>query len=175
MKKFTLAFVIAALAAALSAQAPASQKDGGPGMPPQAGKAVETTISGVLVFVDDKPAIKTDAGTVFLAMPDFYKYAYTDGIKAGVTVKATGMLIAQPAGPAPDGAVAAPDAKGAKAASSDAKGAKAGESVIIAKEVSIGAKTYIIVGGQGPFGRQGDDRGPMAEPQGDQQAKGARQ
>lgn len=118
MKKLTLVIVLAVAAAALFAQ----------GAPGAAAKPALTSVSGTLAFVDERPAIKTDSGTVYLVMPDFYKYAYLDGIKAGAAIKATGMVISD-------------------------------ESTMIAKEVSVGSKTYIIVG-EGPRG----ERGGAAEP-----------
>lgn len=150
MRKSLFALALIALSAALFAQAPAASKDGPAGPAPQAAKAAQATLTGVLTFVDDRPAIKTDSGTIFLAMPDFYKYAYTDGIKAGSSVKATGLLIGQ--GDAKDG----------------------GQPTLVAKELSVGSKTYIVVGGApsaGPEGR--GPGGPMpgpGGPQGDQAA-----
>jgi hypothetical protein len=159
MKRIALVLVVAAFAAAVNAQAPAPQKDGEKGTPPQDGKAVEATVSGVLAFVDDRPAIKADSGMILLAMPDFYKYAYIDGFKAGQTVKASGMLVVQPSSSEPA-----------------AQGDKTGESVLIAREVTIGARTYVVVRGapdQCPEGRcgPGGDRGPLLAPRNDQQPK----
>jgi hypothetical protein len=144
MRKATLAIALVAMALALSAQ---GQKQSMPAM----GIAAMTSLSGTLVFVDDRPSIKTDSGTVFLEMPDFFKYAYLDGIKAGAAVKATGMLVT-PGAP------------------------QSGQAILVAKEVAIGAKTYIVVAGDPNSNRgptmapcfdcgpgRGDDRAPGPE------------
>jgi hypothetical protein len=128
------------------------------------GIAALTSTSGTLVFVDDRPAIKADSGTVFLEMPDFFKYAYLDGIKAGATVKATGMLVS-------------PGAPRAMASAGSDKAPQSGQAVLVAKEVTIGAKTYIIVAGgpnpnRGPAGAPGSDCSPG---RGDDRAPGPEQ
>jgi hypothetical protein len=135
MRKASIILVLIALAAAVAAQgqAPAPQKDGAPGAPPAASQPIEETLSGVLAFADDNPAIKTDSGTVLLSMPQFYKYAYEEGFKAGMAVKAKGFLL-----------------------SPQSKADKSAQPVLLAEEVTIGSKTYIIVGGghEGPGGAQ---------------------
>ena len=156
MRRLKLVLILAALAAALAAQgqAPAQPKggeNGAPGLPP-AFRPIETTVSGALAFVGDSPAIKAEGGTVLLSMPNFYKYAYTEALKAGMTVKATGFLLEPQA---------AAD-KGDKSA----KAAQASQSVLIAKEVVIGDRTFIIVGG----GPEGGGCGPQS-PRGDQPPK----
>ena len=125
MRKIALLLIPLALSAtvALNAQAPA-------GTSPEA-RPVETSLSGVLAFVDDKPAIKTDSGTLLLMFPDFFKYAYFEGYKAGVAIKAKGLLIAPPA-PPQDAALQTASPPSPK---------------FIAKELTISAKTYIIVDG----------------------------
>jgi hypothetical protein len=153
MRKATLVIAMITIAFALSAQGQ------NPPMP-IAGFATLTSVNGALIFIDDRPAIKTDNGTVFLAMPDFFKYAYLDGIKAGAAIKATGMLVPQPA-PKP-----APAAQASTTASSGSdKTIQPGQATLVATEVTIGAKTYIIVAGEpnsnrGHAGAPGSDRGP---------------
>lgn len=165
MKRIALALVVATLAAAVCAQAQGPIF--GPG--PREGRAVETTVTGVLAFIDDRPAIKTDSGIVLLAMPEFYKYAYIDGIKAGQAVKASGALVAPPSAPAPKG----PADKAVKADPKAQPEAKVGDSILVAKEVTIGARTYVIVGrgpelggpGQGLDGRRGPSSGAQDDSQ----------
>jgi hypothetical protein len=139
MRKIPLAIIMASLAvmAAPQGQSPATQKGQALGAPPAGTQAVETTVTGILAFVGDAPAVKTDGGTVLLSMPDFFKYAYAQGFKAGISVKATGFL-----------------SQGQQRADTSAK---AGQSMIIAKEVVIGNTTFIIVGGV-PGGRPGGSR-----------------
>jgi hypothetical protein len=91
----------------------------GPAKTTHAPLVIET---GVLVFVDHKPAIKTSSGTSFLMMPEFYKHAFFEGFKADMTVKATGYLVAAPN--------------------------KSSHPTLVAREVVMGNKTYIIIGGE---------------------------
>jgi hypothetical protein len=125
-RKTILALVLAAAASSIFAegQAPASQADGSRAGAPnaaQAAKAEQVTLNGVLAFVDDKPAIKTESATVLLAMPDFFRYAYFDGFKAGVAVKARGLLVTPPE-----------------------RNADPSIPTLIAEEVTIGSKTYVF-------------------------------
>lgn len=159
MKKLVFALALAACVAALSAQTPGpgAQQDKRPNSPPPAAQASKVTLSGVLAFVDERPAIKTDSATVLLEMPDFFKYAYFDGIKAGAAIKVTGALMAAP--PALDDkgqspSVGKPDAKTAAAS------APLQLAAIDAQEVTIGASTYVIVAG--PRGDMGDGRDSKA-------------
>jgi hypothetical protein len=129
----TMAGIVAAIAFAQSqapeqGQAQAAQAAGqgvqqppAPLAPPPAPPlpASKTTVLGVLAFVDSQPAIKTDGATVLLLMPRFYMYAYQKGYKAGVAIKATGMLASSPD--------------------------KAAPAAIVAEEVAIGSDTYIVV------------------------------
>jgi hypothetical protein len=92
----------------------------------------KATIAGVLVFVGEKPAIKTESATVILSMPRFYEYAYAEDYKAGIAIQAKGELRT------------APD--------------KSSQATLIADEVAIGSKIYVIVAGgqeKGPGGRGG--------------------
>jgi len=106
------------------------------------------SVSGSLAFVDDRPAIKTtDGKTLFLEMPRFYYYAYTEGFKAGTQVKARGILIS-----APEGSL------------------EPGQNILVAEEVVIGGKTYIIVAGpqvrpnfRPPMGPPPSGSGPSGE------------
>jgi hypothetical protein len=150
MKRLSFALALIALSAALFAQAqtpspdqaqtPSPDQAKAPGAPQQmAPQATLVTLNGTLTFIDDRPAIKTDTDTVYLEMPNFFKYAYFDGIKAGVAVKATGMLVTPPAfNQKPQ------DPKDGKAAAAAPATAQKPLSVLIAKEVTIGNKTYII-------------------------------
>jgi hypothetical protein len=166
MKKLTLIIALTVATAALFAQGAPGAAPGRSGAEPSA-FAKTASVSGTLVFVDDRPAIKTDSGTVYLAMPEFYKYAYLDGIKAGAAVKATGILVSAPAEP-PAAQAPQPTAQGAipssasPSASASGKAPQSAETTIIAKEVTIGSKTYIIVGG-GPGGFLGGERNGAGE------------
>jgi hypothetical protein len=153
MKRLSFMLVLVALAVALSAQAqpkdqapgPDQRKDGEKdyARPVARPQAVLVTLVGNLTFVDDRPAIKAGADTVLLEMPNFFKYAYFDGIKAGATVKVTGRLITPPASDnRPQADKAGEDAKAAAEAPVNTPKALP---VLIAKEVTIGEKTYIIV------------------------------
>jgi hypothetical protein len=96
----------------------AADQQPGPDQPP---KRAKTLVSGVLAFAEEKPVIKSDDGKeVFLSMPRFYYYAYSDGLKEGSAIKATGYLL-----PAKE---------------------KDGRATLVAEEVVIGGKTYVIVG-----------------------------
>lgn len=139
MKKSNLAILMTLVASSVFAQAPGTPA---PGTQPKGDRPtarIEVTVTGTLVFVDDRPAIKAaDGKTVFLEMPRFYYYAYTEGFKAGIPVKARGVLLSAPEGsgnPAQD--------------------------VLAAGEVTIGGKTYVIVGGPQGMGRGPDSRPPM--------------
>jgi hypothetical protein len=173
MKRFSFGLVLMALAVAISAQAPAKDQAPGPDQRKDGDKdyarpiarpqAVLVTLNGSLTFVDDRPAIKTGADTAFLVMPNFFKYAYFEGIKAGAAIKATGMLITPPA--FDDKPMADKAGQDAKAAAEAPANAPKALPVLIAKEVTIGEKTYIIVGEEremnrphqgGP--REGDER-----------------
>jgi hypothetical protein len=150
MKKLVFALALAACAAALSAQAlgPGSQQDKMPNMLPQGSPSAapmnRVTVSGILTFVDDRPAIKTDTATVLLEMPDFFEYAYTDGIKAGATIKVVGALMTPPPAPADKVQASAAGQPDTKAAAANASVPLA---VIDAQEVMIGSRTYVIVPG----------------------------
>jgi len=52
------------------------------------------TLEGTLAFIDGYPAIRTKDSTSLIGFPDFYYYAYTDGIKAGDKVKLEGYEFA---------------------------------------------------------------------------------
>lgn len=56
------------------------------------GKA--SSIEGKLAFADGGPVIQTKDATYVLGFPDFYYYAYNDGIKAGAALKLDGYLFA---------------------------------------------------------------------------------
>lgn len=56
------------------------------------GKA--TSIEGKLSFADGGPVVQTKDATYVLGFPDFYYYAYNDGLKAGATLKLDGYLFA---------------------------------------------------------------------------------
>jgi hypothetical protein len=153
MKRLSFGFILIALAAALSAQAQArdqapgsdQRKDGDKDYARQIARpqAVLVTLVGNLTFVDDRPAIKTGDDTVLLEMPNFFKYAYFEGLKAGAAVKASGMLITPRAfSDKPQTDKGGQDVKAATEAPGNAPKALP---VLIAKEVTIGEKTYIIV------------------------------
>jgi len=144
---------IAAQAAPAAPTAPGKQGELQGFEPPK-----EVALSGVLAFVGDEPAIKTESGTVLIEMPRFYYYAYIDGLKAGMAVKATGLLIQAPAGD------------------------KSAQSRLAATELSINGKTYVIVRagaeafGPGRGAPDRDDRGaggpPAPQPQGTSRPQG---
>jgi hypothetical protein len=144
--------ILATAAAVASAQAIAQAPANGGAQPPAQGTLpqppAQAALSGSLVFVDDRPAIKTDSATVLLSMPRFFEYAYRDGFKAGAAIKAQGFL-AQP--------------------QSDDKAALG---TLLVQELTIGNKTYIIVGGPGDGkgaprdGAAGPDQGSQPDPQG---------
>jgi hypothetical protein len=140
VRKLIQVLIPLALAAtvAVHAQAPAPMKGDVPCGPPHAPPVV-TSLTGVLAFVDDKPAIKADSGTMLLIFPDFFRYAYFEGYKAGVAIKAKGILIAPPIPPQDTASQSIP----------------AVPSKFIAKELTIGAKTYIIVDGPPRHGMKG--------------------
>ena len=52
------------------------------------------TLEGKLGFIDDNPVLVTKDDTYVLGFPNFYFYAYTDGIKKGTTLKVEGYLFA---------------------------------------------------------------------------------
>lgn len=52
------------------------------------------SIEGKLAFVDGKPVIQTKESSYVLGFPDFYYYAYIDGIKAGANLKLEGFEFA---------------------------------------------------------------------------------
>jgi hypothetical protein len=80
---------------------------------------METTLTGTLFFDNDRPGVKTSNGSVMLHMPDFFRYAYFEGIHPDSVVKVRGLV---------------------------RQSKVAGEhSIIHAREVSIGKKTYHIV------------------------------
>jgi hypothetical protein len=81
--------------------------------------AMETTLLGTLFFEGDHPGVKTANGSVLLHMPDFFRYAYFEGIKPEAQVKVRGLV-----------------------RQSIVKGE---HSVIHAREVSIGSKTFHVV------------------------------
>jgi hypothetical protein len=146
MKKLVFALLLAVCATALFAQTPGpgSQQDKMPNMPPEAAPMNKVTVSGVLTFVDERPAIKTDTATVLLEMPDFFKYAYTDGIKAGAAIKVVGVLMTPPPAPLGKNQAAAAGQPDPKTAAANASVQLA---VINAQEVAIGSMTYVIVAG----------------------------
>ncbi len=115
------------------------QQGGSSGAPAEFAPPRTTTLNGFLAFANEKPVIRTDGRDVFLAMPEFYKYAYFAGFKAGIAVKATGFIIVQ-----------------------QEKDDKAAQSTLFAKEVVIGETTYIIVG-SGPNDVRRDPRRPNAQ------------
>jgi hypothetical protein len=99
MKRFAFSALICSAALALSAQ---SAPQSVPQTRPAQGQALEApkeaSLSGVLAFSGEDPAVKTDAETVLLDMPKFYYYAYADGLKAGMAVKVKGRLMKTPSG-----------------------------------------------------------------------------
>lgn len=52
------------------------------------------TLEGKLGFIDDNPVLETKDATYLLGFPNFYYYAYTDGIKKGATLKVDGYSFA---------------------------------------------------------------------------------
>ncbi len=59
-------------------------------------------IEGKLAFADGGPVIQTKDASYVLGFPDFYYYAYTDGIKAGASLKLEGFEFAPgPGSPKP--------------------------------------------------------------------------
>jgi hypothetical protein len=52
------------------------------------------TLEGKLGFIDDTPVLIAKDATYLLGFPNFYFYAYTDGIKKGTTLKVEGYLFA---------------------------------------------------------------------------------
>jgi hypothetical protein len=97
MKRIAIVLVIALAGAGLVVAQPFGGSGVGPGMGrgfapyAQQQEAPKTvTIEGKLVFIDSYPAVQTKDKTYILRMPRFYYYAYTDGIKEGVQVKAEG-------------------------------------------------------------------------------------
>lgn len=167
MKRLSFVLVLVALAVALSAQAqpkgqtpgPDQRKDGDKdyARPIARPQAILVTLVGNLTFVDDRPAIKTGSDTALLEMPNFFKYAYFDGIKAGAAVKVTGRLITPPAfDNRPQADKAGEDAKATTEAPANALKALP---ILISKEVTIGEKTYIIVSGA-----RESDRAPQGGP-----------
>jgi hypothetical protein len=129
MRRGLLSILLAAIAAAgfAQAQAPAQAQASKRSPSPQ---SAPTTLSGVLAFVDEMPAIKTESATILLSMPRFFEYAYQEGFKAGMAIKARGRLLD--------------------------KQDRSGRTALIAEEVAIGGKTYVIVLG-GPEGGTGKD------------------
>jgi hypothetical protein len=120
MKRFAFSALICSAALALSAQS-APQSRPAQGQAPEAPKDV--SLSGVLAFSGEDPAVKTDAETVVLDMPKFYYYAYADGLKAGMAVKVKGRLVKAP------------------------KGDSGSQSRLAVSEMSINGKTYVIPAG----------------------------
>jgi hypothetical protein len=141
MKRAALAIMLGTAALALSAQAAPAGKQA-KGQAPQ-GQALEApksaTLSGVLAFSGEDPAVKTEADTVVLDMPKFYYYAYSDGLKAGMAVKVKGYLM--------------------KAGGGDAEV----ESRLIVTEMTINGKTYVV---PALPGRGGQRAGKMGGPGG---------
>ncbi len=82
---------------------------------------METTLEGTLFFERDRPGVKTANGSVMLHMPDFFRYAYFEGIKPEAKVKVRGLV----------------------RQSVD----KGEHSVMHAREVTIGSTTFHIVVG----------------------------
>jgi hypothetical protein len=52
------------------------------------------TLEGKLGFIDDNPVLETKDVTYLLGFPNFYYYAYTDGIKKGAELKIEGYSFA---------------------------------------------------------------------------------
>jgi hypothetical protein len=52
------------------------------------------TLEGKLGFIDADPVLETKDATYILGFPNFYFYAYTDGIKQGTTLKVEGYSFA---------------------------------------------------------------------------------
>jgi len=82
---------------------------------------MDTTLLGTLFFDGEHPGVKTATGPVMLHMPDFFRYAYFEGIKPEAQVKVRGLV-----------------------RQSTIKGE---HSVMHARELSIGTKTYHVVSG----------------------------
>jgi hypothetical protein len=120
MKRFAFSALICTAALALSAQS-APQSRPVQGQAPEAPK--EVSLSGVLAFSGEDPAVKTDAETVVLDMPKFYYYAYSDGLKAGMAVKVKGRLMKAP------------------------NGDSGSQPRLTVTEMSINGKTYVIPAG----------------------------
>jgi hypothetical protein len=62
------------------------------------GKA--SSIEGKLAFADGGPIVQTKDASYVLGFPDFYFYAYNDGIKAGAALKLDGYLFTSGTGTA---------------------------------------------------------------------------
>lgn len=58
------------------------------------------SIEGALAFADGGPVIQTKDASYVLGFPDFYYYAYTDGIKEGAALKLEGFEFASGPGAA---------------------------------------------------------------------------
>ncbi len=82
---------------------------------------MDTTLSGSLFFDGVHPGVKTATESFMLHMPDFFRYAYFEGIKQDTQVKVRGLV-----------------------RESRVKGE---HSVIHARELSIGNKTFHVVSG----------------------------
>lgn len=52
------------------------------------------TLEGKLGFIDDNPVLETKDATYLLGFPNFYYYAYTDGITKGANLKVSGYSFA---------------------------------------------------------------------------------
>ena len=84
---------------------------------------VDTTLSGTLFFDGETPCVKTPRGMVVFHMPDFFRFAYFEGIRPDVQVKVRGQ-VRHP-------------------------GAEGGHPVMHANEVTVGTKTFL--GHAGPL------------------------
>ncbi|MDA8427603.1 MAG: hypothetical protein M0Z80_15870 [Treponema sp.] len=86
MRNLVLALTLAALGAALSAQAAEMESAGG-------------TFHGKLAFVAGSPVLDTGDGMLMLVMPRFYYYSYSSLFAAGATAVVRGISVSLAAAP----------------------------------------------------------------------------
>jgi hypothetical protein len=156
MKKFSLGLALILMAATFATAQTASGQATGPVGPgrgmmlaanqqaPVAPKAVH--LEGKLAFVDDQPVLQTKDGSYLVHMPRFYYYAYTEGFKAGDTLKLDGYVFTAPA--------AADVSQGSTPQAGQ-------QQVIFVTKAVVGAKTYDFSAAYGRGGRMGGRGGMM--------------
>lgn len=90
MKRISAAIVLVLATSMAIAAQPWAGRGMGNGMANTQAAPQAKSLEGKLLFVDKYPALQTKDATYMLEMPQFFFYAYTDGIKEGATVKVDG-------------------------------------------------------------------------------------